>query len=81
MTKVRTADLAAKLRDAAKLEDPHARMAVLWIERHIDDLKDKLVDASGDELLRVQGAVRHLQRMYSALTITPPTMQVAPEGR
>jgi N-acetylglucosamine kinase-like BadF-type ATPase len=78
-SKERAVELAAKLRDAAKLHDPLAKTIVELVALTIEDLKDNLVAASGDDLLRLQGAARHFQKLYRELTIVPPSIAKAKE--
>lgn len=72
--KSQVTDLAARLRDAAKLQEPHAMAAIKLLDLYIERLKDELVTAQGDELLRTQGAARQLQRIHRELTVTPPSI-------
>lgn len=63
---------ANQIREAAQLGDPIALCAVAMVQAAIDDNKQRLVMADGDDMLRTQGAVRQLQSMYRELTRTPP---------
>lgn len=74
--KDQTIELAGRLREAAKTGEPLARAAVELVRLSIEDLKESLVGADGDDMLRTQGAARHLQRMHKELTVTPPTIPV-----
>ncbi len=67
--------LAARLRDAAKLQDPVAASAISLVRLTIEELKDSLVSAEGDDMLRLQGAVRHFQRLHKELTVQPPSIR------
>lgn len=71
--RTRAVELAKRLRDAARMQDPTAQAAVDLVKLHMDTLKDSLVDADGDGMLRAQGAARYLGKLYRELTTTPPT--------
>jgi hypothetical protein len=63
---------AKRLREAAALNDPIAREAVALVQSFCDYQKESLVDAEGEDMLRVQGAVRSLKKLHRELTETPP---------
>lgn len=72
--KERLAELAGRLRDAAKLEDPVALAAVELVKLSGDEAKESLVVMDGNDMLRMQGAARHLRALYRELTTTPPSI-------
>lgn len=74
MSKARTTELTARLRDAAMLQDPVATAAVELVRLLLEDTKDVLVMAAGDDMLRVQGAAQQLQRLHKDLTKIPPSI-------
>ena len=39
----------------------------------LDEAKDKLINAQGDDLLRCQGEAQVLKRLHKDLTVTSPT--------
>ena len=70
----RLAELAAKLRDAANLHDPIAKAAIELVKLSADELKESLVSAEGEDMLRAQGAARQLSKIHRELTTTPPSI-------
>lgn len=70
--KAELAELTARLREAAKLEDAAAKSAIALVQLTYDDLKESLVAAEGDDMLRLQGAARQFKRLYKDLTVEPP---------
>lgn len=73
--KVRAMEQAKALREAAQLHDPMARGAVELLRLTVEDLKDRLVDADGNDMLRLQGAIRQFSRLHRELTVTPPAIK------
>ena len=73
-SKERVAELAKQVRDAARLHDPIARATIELVKLSSEDLKESLVDAVGDDMLRTQGAARTLQRLHRELTVLPPNI-------
>ncbi len=71
----RVTELAAKLRDAAKLNEPIAMAAVELIKLTLDETKESLVDAVGDDMLRKQGVAQELKRLHRELTVAPPNIK------
>lgn len=71
----RIAELAQQLRDAARLQDPLAKVAVELVKLSAEEAKESLVDATGDDMLRVQGAARQLKKLHRELTMAPPSVQ------
>lgn len=71
-TKVEIAELASRLREAANLGEPLAQSAVALVQLMCEDMKESLVAADGNDMLRLQGAVRHFQRLHKELTQKPP---------
>jgi N-acetylglucosamine kinase-like BadF-type ATPase len=72
--KEQVTELAKRLREAAKLGDPTARAAVELVQLICDDLKEKLVEANGEDMLRLQGAARQFRKIHTELTKTPATI-------
>lgn len=66
------ADLAAKLREGLSLQDPMARVAVQLLISTADDVKESLVLADGEDMLRMQGAARQLRTLIRDITTEPP---------
>lgn len=71
------AALAAKLRDAARMQDPIALSVVTLLKLQMEELKDSLVQASGEDMLRLQGAARQVQKLHKELTTIPPNVGTA----
>lgn len=69
------ADLVEKLRDAATAQDPIAQAAVRLVKLSVEELKESLVSADGEDMYRVQGAARNMSRLYRELTTVPPQMK------
>lgn len=69
--KERTAELVKQLRDAAARQEPLARAAVELVKLSIEELKDSLVTADGDDMMRKQGAARQLSSILRELTHDP----------
>lgn len=74
MAKDRVTELAGQIRDSAKLHDPIAKAAVELIKLSLDAAKESLVNADGEDMLRVQGAARHLAKLHKELTTIPPSI-------
>jgi hypothetical protein len=74
MTKARVTELAAQIREAVRLHDPVARAVVELVKLSLDETKDTLVQAEGEDIPRVQGAARHLSKLHKELTVTPPSI-------
>lgn len=79
MSKARTAELAQKLREAAQMHDPSARAAIELVKLTCDGLKESLVGADGNDMLRAQGAVREFAKLLRELTTTPPSIRADQE--
>lgn len=73
-SKARTTELTQQLREAAKLQDPAAVATVRLVKHLYEDVKERLVDAVGDDMLRLQGAARHLAKLHTELTVTPASI-------
>ncbi len=73
MSKARKAELEAMLRKAAREGDPVARATVELVKLTLDETRESLVDAAGDDMLRVQGSARQLGKILKGLTVEPPT--------
>jgi N-acetylglucosamine kinase-like BadF-type ATPase len=71
--KEKITELAKALREAAKRQDPLARATIQLVQLTADSLKDSLVETDGEDMLRLQGAVRHFNRLHRELTTTPPS--------
>lgn len=78
--KERKADLEKKLREAAQLQDPLAKAAIELVKLTGDSLKESLVNAAEEDMLRIQGAAREFARLHKELTTTPPSI-VAPTNQ
>lgn len=74
MVRREAAELAAQLREAAKRSDPIALMVIDLIKLKLDGLKESLVTADGNDMLRSQGAAQHILRLLKDLTETPPSI-------
>lgn len=70
--KERAAELAARLRDAVMLQDPLALTVVALLKASIEQLKESLVQSSGDDTLRLQGAAQSFHKLHKELTTRPP---------
>ena len=75
--KEQAAELIARLRDAARMQDPIALSVITVLKLQLDETKDSLVQSSGEDTLRLQGAARQLQRLHKELTTTPPNVRPA----
>lgn len=62
------------LREAAQRQDPAARLTISLVRLLADAEKESLVTADGDDMLRRQGAVRSLEKLYKELTVVPPSI-------
>lgn len=54
-----------------KSGSPEVAGVVKLLELHIEEIKDKLVHSSGDDMLYKQGAARNLRQIVQALTEAP----------
>lgn len=77
MAKDRATQLAAQIREAASLHDPLARACIELVKLSLDAVKDTLVSAEGEDMLRQQGVARHLSKLHRELTVTPPNINPA----
>lgn len=75
MSKPQISELTARLRDAAMLHDPVAMAAVELVRLTFEETKTSLVAATGDDMLRQQGAAQQLQRLHKELTTRPPSIK------
>lgn len=73
-------ELVGRIRDAAKLHDPIATAVVELVRLSHEDAKESLVSAEGNDIHRLQGAARHIQKLYRDLTITPPSITPGANG-
>jgi len=73
--KAQITELATKLRKAALAQDPIARAVIQLVKLSVDEAKESLVKAEGEDMYRVQGAARNLERLYRELTVEPPSIQ------
>jgi hypothetical protein len=80
MSRDKVTEIASRLRDAARLQDPFALAAIELVKLSSDAAKESLVSAEGDDMLRLQGAARHLTKLHKELTTQPPGIQ-APENK
>lgn len=74
MARDRATQLAAQIREAASLHDPVARACIELVKITLDSVKDTLVSAEGEDMLRTQGTARHLAKLHKELTTTPPNI-------
>lgn len=74
MSKARVTELTTRLRDAAMLQDPVASATIELVRLLLEDTKNALVQAAGDDMLRHQGAAQQLQRLHKDLTSIPPSI-------
>jgi hypothetical protein len=63
-------DLAKIIREA-RMQDPLARYTIDMIKAVLEDLKERLVDADGEDMIRLQGAVRQFKKLHNELTNDP----------
>lgn len=73
--KEQAAELAGRIRAAARQGEPIARAVISLVKHYEDEAKASLVAVDGDDMLRAQGAARQLQRIYRELTVEPPTIR------
>jgi hypothetical protein len=64
--------VAGQLRDAAFQQDPYAKACIDLVKLSLESVKESLVTADGDDMLRQQGAARHLTKLLAELTTKPP---------
>lgn len=77
MARDKITELAQRLRDAARQQDPYALAVIDLMKLSVDRAKDGLVTAEGDGILRVQGEARGFAKLLRELTTVPPSMQQA----
>lgn len=77
MSKERMANLAQQVRDNAGRGDPVAIAAIELVKLCGDAAKESLVDAVGDDMLRLQGSARDMRKLHKELTTAPPS--IAPQ--
>jgi hypothetical protein len=65
--------LAQQLRKAAHEQDPAAKAAIELVKLQCDLLKESLVKADGDDMLRAQGAARAYEKLHTEMTTEPPS--------
>ncbi len=63
-----------RLRDAYLVQDPMARAIVDVLKLSLEELKESLVKAVGEDIPRTQGAARHLMKLHQELTTPPPSI-------
>lgn len=73
-SKEQTTEIVAQLRAAANGQDHAARAAIKLIDLIVQDLKESLVRAEGEDMLRLQGAARHFSKLHKELTTEPPNI-------
>ena len=71
----RVVELAKSLREAAFAQDPAARAAIELLKVSLEESKESLVRASGEDMYREQGAARCMAKLLKELTAEPPKMQ------
>lgn len=72
MKKDRKADVQRLARDLQKSGTYEANIARELVDLLYEEVKDGLVAASGDEMLKMQGEARALERLYKKLTTEVP---------
>lgn len=80
MSRDRVTELASRLRDAARLQDPYALACIELVKLSGGVAQESLVTAEGDDMLRLQGAARHMAKLHKELTTQPPGIR-APENK
>lgn len=71
-SKLRQVELARGLRQSQSIE--HTWIVEI-LSLRIAEMKNELVNASGDNIMRLQGSVRELEKLRNELTTVPPTEQ------
>ena len=75
MSKERIAELVKQLREGAQQMDPASRAAVELVKLSGEAARESLVTAEGNDMLRMQGAARHLDKLHKDLTTNPPNIR------
>lgn len=70
----RRTELEGQLRDAARLHDPSARAVIELVKLSLESVRESLVSAEGEDMLRMQGAGRYLTKLHRELTTEPPNI-------
>ena len=81
MSRAEITQVVAQLRDAAHQQDPVALAVIRLVKLSVDATKESLVSADGDDMLRMQGAARHLTKLHTELTTNPPAIQASETPR
>ncbi len=71
--KERKLELAKTVREAAFKQEPLARATIELVKLTVEDIKESLVSAEGEDIHRLQGAARELRRLYRELTTDSPS--------
>lgn len=74
-TKDKVAEATKRLRDAARLQDPMARLTVDLVGLLVEEAKERLVSADGVDIPRIQGAAREFRALHRNLTNQPPAIK------
>lgn len=61
-------DIGVALRSSSA---PEARLTVELISILVEDARSRLVKASGEDMLRIQGEARAFEKLYRELTTAP----------
>lgn len=80
MSRAKVAEIVHRLREAAYLQDPIAKAAIEMIRLSAEVTRESLVAADGNDMLRLQGAVRQLDKLHKDL-ITKPPQTKSPEAQ
>jgi hypothetical protein len=71
-SRTRTTEITNQLRRSNAAE---GRMLVELIGLMLEDARSSLVRAVPEEFQRIQGGAQVLDKLYKALTVTPPTQE------
>lgn len=74
MSKSQVVELASLVREADRRHEPIAKTIIDLIKLSIDEAKESLVKADGNDIYRLQGAIQHMQKLHKELTVTPPSI-------
>lgn len=79
MSRVKITELVQRVREAANLQDPVAQAAVEIVRLLVEVTKESLVEADGNDMLRMQGAAKAFSKLHKDLITTPPNIAAAQE--
>ena len=69
----RKLELAKVVREAAQKQDPLARTIIELVKLTVDDFKESLVSAEGEDIHRLQGAAREFRKLLRELITDSPS--------